>query len=137
MLRPITPKGQRSLTILPAPFLQAKYTSFFKTVEPSDSSFFGIICECTGLTYSFHHSVILGSAMTTKETAYQTLTNLVERFDEQKHSYKRSGYNETLARRDFIGPFFKALGWDIDHSKGYAEAYSGLPISSSTIPIRL
>lgn len=24
---------------------------------------------------------------------------------------------------DFIDPFFKALGWDIDNSQGYAEAY--------------
>ena len=33
------------------------------------------------------------------------------------------GYNETQVRRDFIDPFFKALGWDIDNENGYAEAY--------------
>ncbi|MBS1655976.1 MAG: N-6 DNA methylase, partial [Bacteroidetes bacterium] len=32
-------------------------------------------------------------------------------------------YNETLTRKDFIDPFFKALGWDMDNSNGYAEAY--------------
>ncbi len=26
-------------------------------------------------------------------------------------------------RRDFIDPLFKALGWDMDNSAGYAEAY--------------
>lgn len=61
--------------------------------------------------------------MTTKETAYQAVADLVQRFDEQKGSYKRGDYNETLVRRDFIDPFFKALGWDMDNAQGYAEAY--------------
>lgn len=61
--------------------------------------------------------------MVTKEAAYQKISELVERFDEQYDSYKRSGYNETLTRRDFIDPFFKALGWDIDNELGYAESY--------------
>jgi adenine-specific DNA-methyltransferase len=42
---------------------------------------------------------------------------------EQYESYKRADYNETLTRRDFIDPFFKALGWDIDNRNGYAETY--------------
>jgi hypothetical protein len=59
----------------------------------------------------------------TKEEAYKKIEKLVERFDEQKESYKNSEYNETLTRRDFIDPFFKALGWDIDNENGYAESY--------------
>jgi hypothetical protein len=59
----------------------------------------------------------------TKDAAFQNITELVERFDEQKESYKKQYYNETLVRRDFIDPFFKSLGWDIDNSQGYAEAY--------------
>jgi hypothetical protein len=62
-------------------------------------------------------------AMITKDSAYQNITQLVERFDEQKESYKKNHYNEALVRRDFIDPFFKSLGWDIDNSQGYAEAY--------------
>jgi len=61
--------------------------------------------------------------MVTKETAYQKIAELVERFAEQYDSYKKADYNETLTRRDFIDPFFKALGWDIDNQNGYAEAY--------------
>ena len=61
--------------------------------------------------------------MISKEQAYQQIQQLVERFAEQIESYKSSEYNETLTRRDFIDPFFKALGWDIDNSNGYAEAY--------------
>lgn len=61
--------------------------------------------------------------MTQKEEAYQEIAALVERFSEQYDSYKKADYNETLTRRDFIDPFFKALGWDIDNKNGYSEAY--------------
>ncbi len=61
--------------------------------------------------------------MTQKEAAYQKIAELVHRFSEQFASYKNVEYNETLTRRDFIDPFFKALGWDIDNQQGYAEAY--------------
>ena len=58
-----------------------------------------------------------------KDTAIVKISQLVERFEEQKEVYKRSEYNETLTRRDFIDPFFKALGWDVDNEQGYAESY--------------
>lgn len=58
-----------------------------------------------------------------KEEAYKRIADLCERFEEQLLSYKQSAYNETLTRRDFIDPFFKALGWDMNNSNGYAEAY--------------
>jgi len=61
--------------------------------------------------------------MVNKESAFKKISELVERFDEQFDSYKNANYNETLTRRDFIDPFFKALGWDIDNEQGYAEAY--------------
>ena len=61
--------------------------------------------------------------MTNKQTAQDKIESLVTRFEEQYQSYKHSDYNETLTRRDFIDPFFKALGWDIDNEAGYAEAY--------------
>lgn len=61
--------------------------------------------------------------MISKDEAYKKIASLVERFEEQKDFYKRSDYNETLTRRDFIDPFFKALGWDIDNEQGYAESY--------------
>jgi type I restriction-modification system DNA methylase subunit len=61
--------------------------------------------------------------MISKESALQKISALVLRFEEQFKSYKNPDYNETLTRRDFIDPFFKALGWDIDNEEGYAEAY--------------
>jgi hypothetical protein len=61
--------------------------------------------------------------MINKEASFKKISELVERFEEQLNSYKNANYNETLTRRDFIDPFFKALGWDIDNEEGYAEAY--------------
>jgi type I restriction-modification system DNA methylase subunit len=59
----------------------------------------------------------------TKAEAFTKISELVHRFDEQLASYKKSEYNETQTRRDFIDPFFKALGWDVDNTFGSAEAY--------------
>ena len=61
--------------------------------------------------------------MPTKEEALEKIKSLVERFNEQIESYKRVDYNETQTRRDFIDPFWKALGWDIDNENNYAESY--------------
>lgn len=58
-----------------------------------------------------------------KQAALEKIKSLVQRFDEQKEFYKRTEYNETQTRRDFIDPFWKALGWDIDNENGYAESY--------------
>ncbi|MCL2511789.1 MAG: Eco57I restriction-modification methylase domain-containing protein [Bacteroidales bacterium] len=61
--------------------------------------------------------------MLTKEEALKKIESLVERFDEQKAFYKNKDYNETQTRQDFINPFWKALGWDMDNESGYAESY--------------
>jgi type I restriction-modification system DNA methylase subunit len=55
--------------------------------------------------------------------APKEIIELVERFERNFESYKSGKYNETQLRREFIDPFFKALGWDVDNSQGYAEAY--------------
>lgn len=51
------------------------------------------------------------------------LLDLVARFREQLPDYKRGQYNETQLRRDFLDPLFRLLGWDVDNSAGYAEAF--------------
>ncbi len=56
-------------------------------------------------------------------TAPETVRELVERFDSQRDSYRSEAYNETQLRREFLDPFFEALGWDVHNRKGYAEAY--------------
>lgn len=48
---------------------------------------------------------------------------LIERFDQHLNEYRSPHYNETQVRRDFIDPFFKYLGWDVDNSEGLSETY--------------
>ena len=55
--------------------------------------------------------------------APREILDLVARFEQQLDSYKSGQYNETQLRREFLDPFFKALGWDVDNTSGYAEAY--------------
>lgn len=61
--------------------------------------------------------------MATKDAAKDELGKLVDRFHEQIDSYKQSSYSEALVRKDFIDPFFRLLGWDMNNSQGFAEAY--------------
>jgi len=58
-----------------------------------------------------------------KEQAKQDVKKLVERFRYNIDVYKKSAYNETQVRREFIDPFFEALGWDVSNKQGYAEQY--------------
>jgi type I restriction-modification system DNA methylase subunit len=51
------------------------------------------------------------------------ILRLVQRFEQQREAYLSGDYNETQLRREFLDPFFTALGWDVDNKEGYAEAY--------------
>jgi type I restriction-modification system DNA methylase subunit len=51
------------------------------------------------------------------------IADLIERFDRNRESYLSGQYNETQLRREFLDPFFSALGWDVENKQGYAEAY--------------
>jgi type I restriction-modification system DNA methylase subunit len=55
--------------------------------------------------------------------ALQQLSNLVERFERNIEAYRSPAYLETQLRREFIDPFFEALGWDVANKAGYAEQY--------------
>lgn len=55
--------------------------------------------------------------------APQLIHDLVERFERNYEAYKSGSYNETQVRREFIDPFFEALGWDVNNRDGNAEAY--------------
>ncbi len=53
----------------------------------------------------------------------QIIIDKVQQFDEHFDAYMSPGYSEAQLRIDFINPMLKALGWDVDNEKGYAEAY--------------
>src|SRR3989338_9063612 len=57
------------------------------------------------------------------EDARNKITELIERFDRNSEVYRSGNYNETQVRREFIDPFFDALGWDVANKAGYAEQY--------------
>jgi type I restriction-modification system DNA methylase subunit len=59
----------------------------------------------------------------TEEEAKQKLGELVDRFRTNIDAYKKSAYNEAQVRREFIDPFFEALGWDVSNKQGFAEQY--------------
>lgn len=58
-----------------------------------------------------------------KEQAKERVKQLIDKFSLQIDYYKSTNYNETQTRRDFIDPFFAALGWDIDNEKQQLETY--------------
>jgi type I restriction-modification system DNA methylase subunit len=49
------------------------------------------------------------------------IKQLVETFEQNIDEY-RSHKNETELRRQFLDPFFDALGWDVDNKKGASES---------------
>jgi len=55
--------------------------------------------------------------------APKEILDLIERFSRHKDEYTSGKYNETQLRREFVDPFFKALGWDVDNEQGYSPAY--------------
>ena len=56
-------------------------------------------------------------------TAPEIIKDLVRRFDEHRDAYRSGKYNETQLRREFLDPFFEALGWDVFNKQSYAEMY--------------
>ena len=51
--------------------------------------------------------------------APQAVLDLIERFERNREAYKSPSYNETQLRREFLDPFFEALGWDVNNRQGY------------------
>lgn len=56
-------------------------------------------------------------------TTPESIKQLVQRFEEHRETYRSGKYNETHLRREFLDPFFEALGWDVFNKQGYAEMY--------------
>jgi hypothetical protein len=53
----------------------------------------------------------------------QKILDLIDLFERNADAYRALTFNETNTRQQFINPFFKCLGWDMDNEQGYAEAY--------------
>src|SRR6266576_1151718 len=57
------------------------------------------------------------------QTIPKQVLELVDLFERNREAYRSPQYNETQLRHQFLDPFFKALGWDVNNEQGYAEAY--------------
>ncbi len=53
----------------------------------------------------------------------QTVLDLVEHFRRNADDLRSNRYNETELRREFLDPFFEALGWDVNNQQRYSETY--------------
>ena len=53
-------------------------------------------------------------------SAPQEILKLVERFKNNREAYISDDYKETRLRIEFLDPFFKSLGWDVNNEQGYA-----------------
>jgi hypothetical protein len=51
------------------------------------------------------------------------VVELVERFSRLRNDYRSPDYNEARLRKEFLDPFFGALGWDMENKQGHAEPY--------------
>ncbi len=56
-------------------------------------------------------------------SAPKEILRLIDQFERNLDSYKSGQYDEAQLRKEFLDPFFKALGWDMDNTQGLAEAY--------------
>ncbi len=69
---------------------------------------------------------------TTFESFEKELNRLVESFGNRIAELKSSDYNEAKLRDDFLNPFFRALGWDMENRAGLIQKEREVEIESAT-----
>jgi hypothetical protein len=62
----------------------------------------------------------------------QELGRLVEIFGRNLAHYKGSDYDEASLRQEFLNPFFRALGWDMENKSGDIPKHREVEIESRT-----
>ena len=60
------------------------------------------------------------------------LNRLVESFGNRLAELKSANYNEAKLRDDFLNPFFRALGWDMENRAGLIQTEREVEIESAT-----
>lgn len=56
-----------------------------------------------------------------RHTGRMQIADRVQQYAARLAEYTRQTYNETEVRVDFVNPFFKALGWDVDNETGLPQ----------------
>lgn len=60
------------------------------------------------------------------------LERLVEQFGRNLSHYKSGTYDEASLRQEFLNPFFRALGWDVENKAGYIPQHREVEVESRT-----
>ena len=68
----------------------------------------------------------------TFESFEKELNRLVESFGKRLAELKQPGYAEAQLRDDFLNPFFRALGWDMENRAGLIQREREVEIESAT-----
>ena len=68
----------------------------------------------------------------TFESFEKELSRLVEAFGQRLAELKSTDYNEAKLRDDFLNPFFRALGWDMENRAGLIQQEREVEIESRT-----
>lgn len=58
------------------------------------------------------------------------LDRLCARFEQGRAGFMASDYSEARVRADFLDPFFRALGWDLENRQGLIQAHREVEIES-------
>ena len=58
-----------------------------------------------------------------KDKAPDTILRLVDNFDRNVAAYRSPAYNEAQVRKEFLDPFFEAMGWDMANRQGFDLRY--------------
>lgn len=56
-------------------------------------------------------------------SAPESVLQLCETFTDHREHFRSGNYNEFQLRKQFLDPFFEALGWDMANSRGLAPQY--------------
>lgn len=67
----------------------------------------------------------------TKEEGLEEVKRLVEKFKLNEDQYKNESYNEEQLKTEFLNPFFKALGWDVNNQEDFAPQYKEVVFEDS------
>ena len=70
---------------------------------------------------------VQGGRMEASTQVPEAILKLVEKYEFHQAAYKRGQFNETQLRREFVDPFFKTLGWDIDNTRQLGTLQRGDP----------
>ena len=67
------------------------------------------------------------------ETFKDALDRLVTQFERNHSHYRGGNYDEASLRQEFLNPFFRALGWDIENKAGLIPQHREVETESRTM----